>query len=206
MRLKYKIDTENEKLVKRRWKAYLALVRSMDFSKSPDLPKYFVYDFFHDGEFKRFELDFNRSLLIMELESIEAWCDIFDQCVQLGLPRAIHDHRCEDFIYTCTFYGVVYFAVEHDLIEVETETGEVRYEFWQPDEDAYRYGEIMDSPLRQRLCRKLKRDLFHLRMETHAARYLDIVFEKVVVRKKNKVRLEKYTGGRRVVFRSLFNG
>lgn len=140
------------------------------------------------------------------MESIEAWCEIFDQRVKLGLPRAIHDHRCEDFIYTRTFYGVVYFAVEHDLVEVERETGEVRHEFWQPDEDSYRYGEIMDSALRRRLCRKLQRDLFHLRIETAAARYIDIVFEKVTVRKKNRVRLEEYTGGKRVALRRLFNG
>jgi hypothetical protein len=202
--LRYKGTTDDVSLLRQRYEEYEAGLRRMDFGQSPDLPRYFGNDFFNDGELVRFEQDLRANTLTFELESIEALNEVYDRRAAMGLPRDMQNHRCEDFRYTCTFKGVVYLREERGWVTYGDDSGAEYNELPRRCTAEFEFGEIMDSPLRRRLSRRLGREFFHLRISTQCPRQIDVVFEKVTVRKSNAVKYESYLGGRRIVLRSLF--
>ncbi len=189
------------------YEAYLERIRSTDFRRSPDLPRYFVLDFFNDGAFERFDYEPHENTLVLEMESVYALNDVYDLRARHGLPRVM-PHRCEDFRYVCTFRDVAYLQVRRKPMQIEkAETGETteiipRGRF--PDD--YQYGRILNSSL----CRELETQagipLFHLHFVTGWAKQVDVIFGKVSVRKSNTVKYESYTGGKRVKLSHVFRG
>lgn len=187
------------------YEAYLERIRSTDFRRSPDLPRYFILDFFNDGAFERFDYDPHGNTLVLEMESVYTLNDVYDLRARHGLPREM-PHRCEDFRYVCTFRDVVYFQVRRKPMQIEkAETGQTsqvipRGRF--PDD--YQHGRIFRSTL----CRELEVQsgipLFHLRFVTGWAKEVDVIFGKVTVRKSNAVKYESYTGGKRIRPSHLF--
>ncbi len=188
------------------YQAYLERLRAMDFRRSPDLPRYFALDFFNDGQFDRFEYDPHANTLVLQMESVYTLNDVYDLRARAGLPREM-PHRCEDFSYTCTFRGVACFQVRRRPMRIENAAGEVVRRLPRHGlEDDYQRGEILDSELRRDLEADAGVPLFHLRFETGWAKEVDVVFEKVAVRKVNTVKYASYTGGRRVRLSRLFRG
>ena len=200
-------DTDDPKEAARRYEGYLERIRATDFRRSPALPRYFVLHFFNDGKLARFDYDPHHNTLVLEMESVWALNDVYDLRARLGMPREM-PHRCEDFSYTCTFRGVAYLQVRRTPRQItHSERGEVIQALpphGMPDD--YQHGEIMESPLLRELEAQAGVPLFHLRFETGWAKQVDLIFEKVVVRKLNDVKYESYTGGRRVRLSHVFRG
>jgi len=189
---------------RRRRDEYQARVRQMDFRGCPDLPRYFILDFFNDGTFERFDYNLAQNTLVMQLESVFSLNDVYNTRVRLGMPRNV-PHRCEDFSYTCTFRGVTYLQIQRRPMQMEDgRTGEVRQILSPYGFDDYQHGEILESDLAAKLSAATGRRYFHLRIETGWSREIDIVFEKVLVRKLNDVKPESYTEGKRVRLTYLY--
>lgn len=189
----------------RDWESYLERIRATDFTRSPALPRYFVQHFFNDGKLARFDYDPHRNTLVLEMESVYTLNDVYDLRARHGLHREM-PHRCEDFSYTCTFTGVAYLQVRRTSMHRENERGEVTHLLPGPGDDDYQHGEILDSDLRRDQEAAAGASLFHLRFYTGWAKEVDVIFEKVVVRKLNDVKYETYTEGRRVRLSHVFRG
>ena len=191
---------------RRQQAAYLERIRAMDFRRSPDLPRYFALDFFNDGKFARFDYDPHANTLLLEMESVWALNDVYDLRARLGLPREM-PHCCEDFRYSCHFKGVASLQIRRTPMRAESEAGEVSHTFPRHGlEDDYQHGEIVASPLLREMEAQAGVSLFQLRFETGWAKQVDVIFEKVVVRKVNDTRYESYTGGKRVRLSHVFRG
>lgn len=199
-------DADDPDLVSRTYEAYLERIRATDFRRSPALPRYFVLHFFNDGKLERFDYNPHHNTLVLEMESVWALNDVYDLRARLGMPREM-PHRCEDFSYTCTFRGVAHLQVRRSPMQVMHQTGEVTSAFAGGGfKDDYQHGEILESPLLREFEAQAGVPLFHLRFETGWAKQVDLIFEKVVVRKLNDVKYESYTGGRRVRLSHVFRG
>jgi hypothetical protein len=189
------------------YRAYLERLRATDFRRSPALPRYFVLHFFNDGRLARFDYDPRANTLVLEMESVSVLNDVYDLRARLGMPREM-PHRCEDFSYTCSFRGVAYLQVRRTPMRIENaQTGEVVHALPRHRlDDDYQHGEILESPLARELGAAAGVPLFHLRFETGWAKQVEVVFQKVIVRKVNDVRYESYTGGKRLRLSRLFRG
>lgn len=199
-------EAPNPEEAQQRWQEYQARVRLMDFRGCPDLPRYFLLDFFNDGHFERFDYDLARNTLVLQLESVPSLNDVYNTRAQLGLPRAM-PHRCEDFSYLCTFQDVVYLQIRRHTMRVEDgRTGAIRHELAGLGPDDYQHGELLESDLVKELAAETGHRYFHLRIETGWAREINLIFRKVLVRKLNDVKPESYTGGKRVRLTRLYRG
>jgi len=200
-------EAEDPAAARRRHEAYLERVRDMDFRRSPALPRYFVLDFFNDGKLERFDYDPHENTLTLQMESVLTLNDVYDLRARRGMQREM-PHRCEDFSYTCTFRGVVYLQVRRTPMWIgNLGASELVYTLpRQRLDDDYQRGEILESELLRELEAQSGLPLFHLRFETGFAKQVDVIFEKVVVRKLNDVRYESYTDGKRVRLSRLFRG
>lgn len=192
------------KEARERWETYLSRVRRMDFRGCPDLRRYFVFDFFNDGQFKRFDYDLLRNTLVLQLESVPSLNDVYDTRVRWGLPREM-PHACEDSSYTCTFQGVAFLQIQLHAMQVENAlTGELRQSLATFGDDDYQHGEILDSELARQISAVTGDRYYHLCIRTGWSREINLVFRKVLVRKLNDVKPESYTGGKRVRLTRLF--
>jgi hypothetical protein len=202
-----RVQPFDPELAKRQHEEYLERARATDFRRSRDLPRYFARDFFNDGKFARFEYDPHQNTLLLQMESVLTLNDVYDLRASMGMPREM-PHQCEDFSYNCTFRGVAYLQVRQAPMQrTDAEGNTVAHALPRggvPDD--YQHGEILDSPLLCELEAELGVLLFHLRFETGWAKQVDVIFEKVVVRKLNDVKYESYTGGKRVRLSHVFRG
>lgn len=190
----------------RRYAEYLERIRAMDFSRSPHLKRCFVLHFFNDGKLARFDYDPGRNTLVLEMESVPTLNDVYNLRAAHGLPREM-PHQRADFSYTCTFRGVVYLQIRRMPMQVDYGDGRVVQALaGDGREDDYQHGEILDSPLRQELESAAGVPLFHLRFQTGWEKQVDLIFEKVTVRKLTPVKYESFTEGRRVRLSHLFRG
>ena len=205
--LKYKAYTDSVRVYQARENRYLESLKAFDFSRSPDLRRYFSKDFFLDAEIRKCEF-IDLTDLLLELEAFHVWFYIGAMRKELGLAPLERINKGEA-IYTCRFKNVASFSTWCDFAEIIYRKGRdaggysfsvLSKKFHSDPPYQFSRSEVMDSHLRRSLMKCLKRHLFHLRFLTIPARTFDIVFEKVIVTRQSKEKYEKYTAGKKVTF------
>ena len=72
--------------------------------------------------------------------------------------------------------------------------------------DDYQHGESLASPLCRELAEYAGVPLFQLRIDTGWSKQIEVIFEKVTVRKVTPVKYESFTEGKRVRLTHVFRG